>query len=117
MAAIEGTKWALGHNFRYLLISGGEKIRFIELDGEGNYRRHVSNSECASGTGSFLEQQAARLGLSLENLEKLAYEYEGEILAMATRCAVFARIDLIHRQQEGYSVASIAVVSAKESLG
>lgn len=108
VAAIEGTKWAIGHNFRSLLIIGGEKIRLIELDEEGNYRRHISNSDCASGTGSFLEQQAARLRLSLEEMERLAHDYKGEIPSIATRCAVFARTDLIHRQQEGYSVASIA---------
>lgn len=108
VAAIQGTKWALGHNFRSLLIIGGEKIRLLELDGEGIYRRHLTNSDCASGTGSFLEQQASRLRLSLEELERLAHDYQGEIPTIATRCSVFARTDLIHRQQEGYSVASIA---------
>ncbi|MCX7973831.1 MAG: acyl-CoA dehydratase activase, partial [Candidatus Aminicenantes bacterium] len=108
VAAIEGTKWVLGQNFYSLLVIGGEKIRLIELDQEGFYRRHLTNSDCASGTGSFLEQQAARLGLSLQEFEELAYKYQGEIPSIATRCAVLARTDLIHRQQEGYSLASLA---------
>ncbi len=108
VAALEGTKWLTRKKLRSLLIIGGEKIRFVELDAAGRYRRHETNSDCASGTGSFLEQQAARLGLDLESFERLAYEYEGEVPAIATRCAVFARTDLIHRQQEGYSLASIA---------
>lgn len=108
VATLEGAKWALRQPFTSLLIIGGEKLRFIELDEAGLYRRHVTNSDCASGTGSFLEQQAARLGLSLPEFEELAFNYQGEIPIIATRCAVFARTDLIHRQQEGYSVASIA---------
>ena len=108
VAAIEGTRWALGHNFRSLLIIGSEKIRLIELDSDGVYRRHVSNTDCASGTGSFLEQQAARLGFSLKEFENLAASYQGEIPVIASRCSVFALTDLIHRQQEGYSLASLA---------
>lgn len=108
VATLEGAKWALRQPFTSLLIIGGEKLRFIELDETGIYRRHVTNSDCASGTGSFIDQQAARLGLSLSEFEELAFNYQGEIPIIATRCAVFARTDLIHRQQEGYSLASIA---------
>ncbi len=108
VAAIVGTKWLRQENFCSLLVVGAERLRFIRLDEAGNYRRHESNSDCASGTGSFIEQQANRLGLTLEEFERLAWEYKGEAPPIATRCAVFARTDLIHRQQEGYSLASIA---------
>ncbi len=108
IATIEGIKWTIKENPSYILMIGGESFLLIELDENGTYRSHEINTDCASGTGIFLEQQAARLGLSIQQLAEMAGEYKGVAPLIATRCAVFAKSDLIHRQQEGYSVESIA---------
>ena len=55
---------------------------------------------CAAGTGAFLDEQAARLGIDYDELNN--FTYNGEPPSIAARCSVFARSDLIHRQQEGY---------------
>ena len=59
-----------------------------------------SNSLCAAGTGLFLEEQAERLSIDLENAPALEIENPPSI---ASRCTVFAKSDLIHHQQEGRS--------------
>ncbi|MBL7210024.1 MAG: hypothetical protein ISS52_07995, partial [Dehalococcoidia bacterium] len=61
----------------------------------------ASNPLCAAGTGRFLEQQAYRLGISLEDLSRQALEFEGSAPRIAARCSVFAKTDLIHLQQKG----------------
>ena len=60
----------------------------------------ATNSACAAGTGSFLDQQATRLGVSIEEFAQLALRSERPPM-MAGRCSVFAKSDMIHLQQEG----------------
>ncbi|RJQ42990.1 MAG: CoA activase [Nitrospiraceae bacterium] len=91
-----------------ILIVGGERFGLINFDEDGNYLNFRSNTSCAAGTGSFLDQQAKRLNLSgIEELSELAFNNKGIIPKIATRCAVFAKTDLVHAQQEGYSLEKI----------
>jgi len=60
-----------------------------------------SNPLCAAGTGRFLEQQAYRLGISMEDFASLALKCKGSPPRIAARCSVFAKTDLIHLQQKG----------------
>lgn len=95
-------------NPRALLFVGAEKFGLISFDKNGNYSNYKSNTPCAAGTGSFLDQQARRLQLkSTADFVKLANENQGEFPKIASRCSVFAKTDLIHAQQEGYSLAEI----------
>ena len=96
-------------NVRSILMVGGEKFGLLQFDEEGNYRSYKTNTSCAAGTGSFLDQQAGRLNLaSIEDLSRVAVENENDFPLIASRCAVFAKTDLIHAQQEGYSLAEIS---------
>lgn len=91
-----------------ILIIGGEKFGLAMFDGNGDYRNYKSNTSCAAGTGSFLEQQAKRLNLpDIQTFSDIASGNRGSIPKIASRCAVFAKTDLIHAQQEGYSIAEI----------
>jgi predicted CoA-substrate-specific enzyme activase len=91
-----------------ILIIGGEKFGLVMFDGKGDYRNYKSNTSCAAGTGSFLEQQAKRLNLpDIQTFSEIAGSNRGSIPKIASRCAVFAKTDLIHAQQEGYSLAEI----------
>ena len=91
-----------------ILIVGGERFGLISFDEDGNYHNFKSNTLCAAGTGSFLDQQAKRLNLSgIKELSELAFNNKGVIPKIATRCAVFAKTDLVHAQQEGYSLEEI----------
>ncbi len=56
------------------------------------------SSACAAGTGSFLDQQASRLKLSIEEFGQIALKSETPP-RIAGRCSVFAKTDMIHLQQ------------------
>ena len=74
---------------------GGEDSKFIDIV----KKDYAMNELCAAGTGSFLEQQASRLGLSIEKFSELALLSKSPP-RIAGRCTVFAKTDMIHLQQE-----------------
>ena len=107
VAAIRATK-LLCSQARSLLLVGAEKFMLITFDEKGKFDSVRSNSSCAAGTGSFLDQQAFRLNLSgIEELCEIALRNKGPIPDIASRCSVFAKTDLIHAQQRGYSLEAI----------
>ncbi|MFH1032091.1 MAG: acyl-CoA dehydratase activase, partial [Chloroflexota bacterium] len=81
---------------------GGQSSFVITLeDGLKKPWKVVSNPLCAAGTGRFLEQQAYRLGISMDDFTRLALQCQGTAPRIAARCSVFAKSDLIHLQQKG----------------
>ncbi len=91
-----------------IIFVGGERFGLIRFDREGNYRGARTNSSCAAGTGSFLDQQARRLGFpGIEELVRRAMACMTPPPRISTRCAVFARTDLVHAQQAGFSLEEI----------
>jgi len=87
---------------RTIMQIGGHNSLVIELeDGLKKPWKVVSNPLCAAGTGVFLEQQAYRLGVSLDDFAGLALACRGNPPRIAARCSVFAKTDLIHLQQKG----------------
>jgi predicted CoA-substrate-specific enzyme activase len=81
---------------------GGQSTLVIELeDGLRKPWKVASNPLCAAGTGRFLEQQAYRIGISMEDFASLALKCKGTPPRIAARCSVFAKTDLIHLQQKG----------------
>ena len=91
-----------------VLHIGAEKFMLIKFDADGNYQSTKTNTSCAAGTGSFLDQHAGRLNLSgIEELCEKALINTEPIPIIASRCAVFSNTDIIHAQQRGYSVSAI----------
>jgi len=87
---------------------GGQTSLVIGLeDGLRKPWKVASNSLCAAGTGRFLEQQAYRLGISLDDFARLALKCQGRPPRIAARCSVFAKTDLIHLQQKGVPVEAM----------
>jgi predicted CoA-substrate-specific enzyme activase len=64
------------------------------------------NTVCAAGTGSFLDHQASRLGIPIEDFGGLALEAKGRV-NVAGRCTVFAESDMVHKAQMGFGRAEI----------
>ncbi len=81
---------------------GGEDSKLILLTGiedASQLEDFAMNSMCAAGTGSFLDQQAKRIGVSIEKeFGELALQSENPP-RIAGRCSVFAKTDMIHLQQ------------------
>ncbi|MBN1132690.1 MAG: hypothetical protein JXA39_06435 [Bacteroidales bacterium] len=93
---------------RSILHVGAEKFFLIALNEKGAYDYTITSSSCAAGTGSFLDQQAKRLHLkNTGELVSLSNSNTGKTPEIASRCAVFAKTDLIHAQQQGFPVAAI----------
>jgi predicted CoA-substrate-specific enzyme activase len=83
---------------------GGEdsKLIILEKDPENGHSRLVDfemNSICAAGTGSFLDQQARRIGVPIENEFGNMALKSVDPPRIAGRCSVFAKSDMIHHQQ------------------
>ena len=68
------------------------------------------NSVCAAGTGSFLDQQAERLRLTIEEFSDLSLKAERPP-RIAGRCSVFAKSDMIHLQQIATPTEDIVAAS------
>lgn len=84
---------------------GGQDSKFIIIDDKGACD-YSMNELCAAGTGAFLDVQAERLGLSIEQLSAMAAA-AAAIPPLAGRCSVFAKSDIIHLQQRGVAVDEI----------
>lgn len=84
---------------------GGQDSKVIVLR-NGVVVDFAMNTVCAAGTGSFLDQQAARLGISIEEFGNLSLKANHPV-RIAGRCTVFAETDMIHKQQMGHSVEDI----------
>ena len=84
---------------------GGESSKYIRLE-NGGIQDYDRSGECAAGTGSFLDQQALRMQYSVEEVGELVCG-AGCAARIAGRCSVFAKSDMIHAQQKGYSPAEI----------
>ncbi len=97
---------------RTVIEMGGEdsKLIFLEKDEVKlgvKLTDFTMNSLCAAGTGSFLDQQAKRIGVSVEKeFGELALKSK-EPPRIAGRCSVFAKSDMIHLQQVATPVYDI----------
>ncbi len=96
---------ALYPQVRTVFEIGGESSKYMRLSASGivDYDR---SGECAAGTGSFLDQQALRMQYSVEEVGSVVAT-AGCAARIAGRCSVFAKSDMIHAQQKGYSPAEI----------
>jgi predicted CoA-substrate-specific enzyme activase len=106
IASVEANKF-LKTGCRNIFSIGCESFYLIRLDEQFNYIEHVVNSDCASGTGGFVDQQAQRLGFSTQKLAEIANKHDQKPPSIATRCAVFAKSDIIHAQARGHSRQAI----------
>ncbi|MEN6385157.1 MAG: acyl-CoA dehydratase activase, partial [Phycisphaerales bacterium] len=89
---------------------GGQdsKLLFLKTEnGKLSLTDFALNSACAAGTGSFLDQQAQRLGVNIENeFGRMAVQAKS-VPTIAGRCSVFAKSDMIHLQQQATPVENI----------
>ncbi|MCL6635532.1 MAG: acyl-CoA dehydratase activase [Peptococcaceae bacterium] len=88
-----------------ILEIGGQDSKIIILR-NGVVADFAMNTVCAAGTGSFLDQQAARLNIPIEKFGEIALQSRSPV-RIAGRCAVFAESDMIHKQQMGCSLPDI----------
>lgn len=88
-----------------ILEIGGQDSKIIILR-DGVVTDFAMNTVCAAGTGSFLDQQAARLNIKIQDFGKIALQAKSPV-RIAGRCSVFAESDMIHKQQMGHTLPDI----------
>lgn len=69
---------------------GGEDAKIIFLKGGIDERM---NGTCAGGTGAFLDQMAALLDISVDEMDELSLN-STKLYPIASRCGVFAKTDI-----------------------
>ena len=84
---------------------GGQDSKIIIIR-DGIVTDFGMNTVCAAGTGSFLDHQAQRLNMSIEEFSRRALDSNTPV-RIAGRCTVFAESDMIHKQQMGYRTEDI----------
>ncbi len=86
---------------RTIIEIGGQDSKIILLKNQVVHD-FAMNTVCAAGTGSFLDRQASRIGIAIEDFGSYALKSKNPV-RIAGRCAVFAESDMIHKQQMGHS--------------
>jgi len=110
---------------RTIVSMGGQNTAIYQIahqNGNWGLEYFNSNGPCASGTGSFIDQQAQRIATSLYNEdEDLSQKRIDTILKdfiqlglkssspanVACRCTVFTKTDMIHLQNKGERLEDI----------
>lgn len=92
-------------NAQTVIEIGGQDSKIIILR-DGIVVDFAMNTVCAAGTGSFLDQQASRLGIPIESFGEMALKSTVPV-RIAGRCTVFAESDMIHKQQMGHKKEDI----------
>ncbi|MEO0075482.1 MAG: acyl-CoA dehydratase activase, partial [candidate division WOR-3 bacterium] len=90
---------------RTIIEIGGQDSKIIVLQDRIPID-FAMNNVCAAGTGSFLEHQAIRLGIPIQEFGSYALKAKNKI-TIAGRCTVFAESDMVHKAQLGIAVEDI----------
>ncbi|MBW2124660.1 MAG: CoA activase, partial [Deltaproteobacteria bacterium] len=108
-----------------IISMGGQDTALFQIrhyDGGWDLEHFNTNGPCASGTGSFIDQQAQRLATSMYSGQvDLSQRHIDEILKdfielglksekpanVACRCTVFTKSDMIHLQNRGERLEDI----------
>jgi predicted CoA-substrate-specific enzyme activase len=96
---------------RTVFEMGGETSKYLHLEPSAQSKYlgivdYQSSGDCAAGTGSFIDQQATRLLYKIEDVGPTACSASCAA-RVAGRCSVFAKSDMIHAQQKGYTTDQI----------
>lgn len=84
---------------------GGQDTKGIVLQ-NSRIMKFIMNDKCSAGTGKFLEVMTNRLGLTMEELSKLARD--GKEVSISSMCTVFAESEVISLIGKGTKREDIA---------
>ena len=96
----------LDPNARAALDIGALHARAIRMDERGKVLAHRMTSQCASGSGQFLENIARYLGVPLADVGAISVS-ASRSEAVSSICAVLAETDVINMVSRGIATAEI----------
>lgn len=85
---------------------GGQDSKIIKIGADGRRLDFKMNRKCAAGTGAFLEEIAARLDISLGELDTLARGADRKF-TLGSFCTVFAKTEILAYIRRGERVENI----------
>jgi len=94
---------------RTIFEMGGDTSKYLLVEPDENgagIADYGKNGDCAAGTGSFMDMQATRLRYEIEEVGDIVMTAP-TAATVAGRCSVFAKSDMIHAQQKGFTPAQI----------
>ncbi len=91
---------------RALLDAGALHARAVSMDARGRVLDYKMTSQCASGTGQFLENIARYLGVTLDEVGELSCKSQNPEV-VSSICAVLAETDVINMVSRGISTSDI----------
>ena len=91
---------------RAIIDVGALHARAVLMDGRAKVLGYRMTSQCASGSGQFLENIARYLGITIEEVGPLSLEAQ-EPEACSSICAVLAETDVINMVSRGITTANI----------
>jgi benzoyl-CoA reductase subunit D len=91
---------------RTVLDIGALHTRAVAMDEHGKVLAYRMTSQCASGSGQFLENIARYLGVSLEEVGALSLEADNPEVCSSI-CAVLAETDVINMVSRGITLPNI----------
>lgn len=92
---------------RILIDLGGEDAKMVFFN-ENTHPDIRMNGSCAGGTGSFIDQMADLMHISVDELGEQALRYE-KIYPVASRCGVFAKTDVQNLISRNVPTADLAM--------
>lgn len=90
-----------------LVDIGGQDNKVIKIDDNGHRLDFKMNRKCAAGTGTFIEEIAARMDIPLERLDEMARKAEKRV-KIGSYCTVFASTEILSHIRAGVASEDLA---------
>lgn len=104
IAAVEGALLK-DKSAKSIIELGAQETKYYMNISSSNMK-FFKNSSCSSGSGSFIEEQASRLSIDIEQISDYI-ERATRNPRIAGRCSVFSKTDMIHHMQDGETIEDI----------
>lgn len=91
-ALVMGARWFLPST-RTAIDIGGQGIRVVSLNEEGEMVNFLISDRCSSGTGCFLELMADVLGTSMEKISNM--QLSAKPMCLNATCTVFSETEVV----------------------
>ncbi len=93
--------WMFYPGVRTVLDMGGQDLKVMHCDEQGQVIRFAMNDKCAAGTGRFVERIAKTLGLPLEQVGEASLHPVKGPVTVNSYCTVFAEEEILRMARRG----------------
>ncbi|OWZ84986.1 acyl-CoA dehydratase activase [Natranaerobius trueperi] len=88
-----------------ILDVGGQDSKAMLINSNGKVLDFVLNDKCAAGTGRFLEMSVKALGLTLKDIDEIAFNKEP--IEIGSMCSVFCETEVLNLMMQGKDKGAI----------